>query len=477
MGIPVYFKTLVTEYQDSILIKHRIDNVDALFFDLNCLIHPCCRGETDESVMIQKIIDSIDHIIQYTKVQSLVYLAIDGVAPKGKMKQQRMRRHKSILEKKEWDTNAISPGTYFMQKLNIELKKLHYDNLTLLISDSNERGEGEHKILQYIRENTLKQNTVIYGLDADLIMLSLVSGLNNIYLLRERTEYNIEDTDSEYIYMKIDFLKQMIEKDMNVNDYIFICFLLGNDFMNHIPSLNLRYNGYHYLIETYRLLQDRYQGYFQLIDLQLPHLIHLPFLKEYIHELSLNEKKYLMTTHSIRKKQANRICNQYLHEFQDFQKGYPNAKDLFFEDISNYQGFDPDKTKEMIENLPMFYLSDERKQMNEYSKNTSDDLCNDYLLSLVWTSHYYFKGCIHWRWATKYNRAPLLKDFTKYLSKLTQLTFDTCSSEYTCEEQLKYILPSKSQSIHPYSFHAKEYQMKIDPFLCRYLWECHVDFI
>ena len=125
----------------------------------------------------------------------------------------------------------------------------------------------------------------------------------------------------------------------------------------------------------------------------------------------------------------------------------------------------------------MFYLSDERKQMNDYSKGLCNDLCSDYLLSLVWTSHYYFKGCIHWRWATKYNRAPLLKDFTKYLSKLTQLTFDTCSREYTCEEQLKYILPSKSQSIHPYSFHAKDYRMKIDPFLCRYLWECHVDFI
>ena len=67
--------------------------------------------------MIQKVLDGITQLINYSGVQRLVYIAVDGVAPMGKMKQQRMRRYKSVLEKKEWDTNAISPGTYFMIKL------------------------------------------------------------------------------------------------------------------------------------------------------------------------------------------------------------------------------------------------------------------------------------------------------------------------------------------------------------------------
>ena len=38
MGIPVYFKTLVSEYSDTILHKDKYDDIDSLFFDLNCLI-------------------------------------------------------------------------------------------------------------------------------------------------------------------------------------------------------------------------------------------------------------------------------------------------------------------------------------------------------------------------------------------------------------------------------------------------------
>ena len=63
MGIPVYFKTLVQEYQDSILIKKKLDSVNSLFLDLNCAIHPCCQGETDESIMLDKIITKIEELI------------------------------------------------------------------------------------------------------------------------------------------------------------------------------------------------------------------------------------------------------------------------------------------------------------------------------------------------------------------------------------------------------------------------------
>ena len=74
-------------------------------------------------------ITKIEEIIQYTNVEDLLYIAIDGIPPKGKMKQQRMRRYKSIYENKVWDTNAISPGTKFMDKLNQRLKTLKSSSL------------------------------------------------------------------------------------------------------------------------------------------------------------------------------------------------------------------------------------------------------------------------------------------------------------------------------------------------------------
>ena len=96
--------------------------------------------------------------------------------------------------------------------------------------------------------------------------------------------------------MKIDSLKKhllesfhlqrIVKESIIIDDYIFMCFLLGNDFMNHIPSLNLRYGGHDILLDTYSKLQERYSGYFRLIDREIPNIIHMTFFKEFISELS-----------------------------------------------------------------------------------------------------------------------------------------------------------------------------------------------
>ena len=116
---------------------------------------------------------------------------------------------------------------------------------------------------------------MVYGLDADLIQLGLLCPYDHLYLLRERTQYNIEDCENDYIYLSIKSLEKHIKQDINItskiddriiiNDYIFLCMLLGNDFINHIESLNLRYHGLECLLNTYKMLQGRYQGYYQLI--------------------------------------------------------------------------------------------------------------------------------------------------------------------------------------------------------------------
>ena len=198
MGIPVYFKTLITDYQDTILHKSKLNDIQAVFFDLNCLIHPCCRGKTDETEMIETIVSEIQRLIDYVNPSDLIYIAIDGIAPKGKIKQQRMRLFKKAIETKysdeqSWDTNAISPGTFFMKRLNNVLKEFIKKNpKNIMLSDSDERGEGEHKILRYIRNNKFTENICIYGLDADLIMLTLGTLHPHMYILRENHYNNSE---------------------------------------------------------------------------------------------------------------------------------------------------------------------------------------------------------------------------------------------------------------------------------------------
>jgi len=492
MGIPVYFKTLISEYGDTILHKDKYNDISSLFFDLNCLIHPSVRGLNNEDEMITKILSDITKLIEYTGVKDLIYIAIDGIAPASKMKQQRMRRYKSALERKyndnndSWNTNAISPGTYFMEKLNEALKVfIKTLEIKTILSDSDERGEGEHKILHYIKENNLSNKICIYGLDADLIMLSLVSRKEKIVLLRERTEYNIEKTDNEYIYLKIDPLKDYLIRSLNIrrivdetiiiDDYIFICFLLGNDFMNHIPSLNLRYGGHDLLLKIYADLQNRYQGYFQLVDKDKSDLLHTTFFKEFIHEIAMKEKDTMRKILSVRERQSKKIHNQYSYDFQSF-RGKVDEGNLSLEDIYQFQSEkqDKDNSKKMIENLPLLYSSLDRKEYSEMKY--SDKLCEDYMKSLLWTTHYYFDKCIDWRFSSVFNEAPLVEHLFRYITD-HKIILEHNDTEFSNYEQLSYIFPKDSHHLHKHNIVAKDHQMIVHLSFHRYLWECEIDFI
>jgi 5'-3' exoribonuclease 2 len=137
--------------------------------------------------MFNNIFDYTDKLIKILKPKKLIYLAVDGVAPRAKMNQQRSRRFRAAQEAreksekeseliKEWkdkgldlpennthrgfDSNTITPGTDFMHRLAQALKiyiahRLQHDSLwqglTVIFSDSNVPGEGEHKILEFIR--------------------------------------------------------------------------------------------------------------------------------------------------------------------------------------------------------------------------------------------------------------------------------------------------------------------------------------
>lgn len=498
MGIPVYFKTLISDYGDNILYKDKYDDINHLFFDLNCLIHPCAKGLTDEVEIINKILNEIDKLIDYTGVKDTIYLAIDGIAPKMKMRQQRMRRHKSALERKynrenPWNTNAISPGTKFMKSLNDSLKNHICKYKNIILDDSDNRGEGEHKILHYIKNNNLKGKICIYGLDADLIQLALVSHKENIILLRETTEYNIENTNSEYIYLKIDDLKQKLINSFNIrrivdekrliDDYIFLCFLLGNDFMNHIPSLNLRYGGHNILLDNYSKLQDRYDGYFRLIDRNLNNYIHMTFFKEYINELSLLENDMINKIKMIRYKQYKKIHSEYYNDFKDLQKFINETnqnkseisdKYLSLEDIYRFQYTttnDKDSVKKMIDNLPILVSQNEN-----YNQEYDEKECSDYMKCLLWTTHYYFNECVNWRFNSEYNHGPFIINLNKFINT-NSVKIEKEDEEYSNIEQLSYIFPKDSHCLHNYDIVGKEYSLSIYLSYSRYMWECNIEFI
>jgi 5'-3' exoribonuclease 2 len=230
-------------------------------------------------------------------------------------KQKGKKFDDSLKSKKVWDSNAITPGTPFMDILALSLRywtayKLNTDpawaKLKVIISDSTVPGEGEHKIMEFIRsqranpEHDPNTRHVIYGLDADLIMLGLGTHEPHFRVLREdvfaadakaktckicgQTGHRAENCSGkakvkngefdekaatvskkpfiwlhvsilrEYLAVELDVKNQGFKFDLEraIDDWVFMCFFVGNDFLPHLPSLEIRDGGIDTLITIWK---------------------------------------------------------------------------------------------------------------------------------------------------------------------------------------------------------------------------------
>jgi len=506
MGIPSYFKKTIENYPEIIFTSEKFNNKNLnnnLFLDLNCAIHPCCAGKTDENEMKQSILEKIQECVEITGVNNLLYIAIDGPAPRTKMEQQRQRRLRSFHENKIWDTNQITPGTRFMNDLNVFLKnnllKKNFkgNNLKIVLSDSDEPGEGEHKIMKYMDLNcNINDNNIVYGLDADLMMLSMIRK-HHVYLLRERTEFNFEGLDTNYVFLDINLLKQSIIETLKksfvkvpnetlLHDYLFMCFFIGNDFIINSPSINIRYSGLDRLLEIYNELQQEYFGRFYLIDLKEKNKINENNLKLFINKLAETEKESLKNILKIRGNQQNKYRRIYNDILKNNKKNKKNSiteiQTLTHEDFGtsvdrfdDFKNHSPvilrDGEDEIILNDKKYYLH------NFYNTNHYDPsfqmmleedkkiLCHEYIKSIVWTTQYYFGECPSWRWYYKYHFAPLFSDLKENID-LNEIKFGN-DEPYSPEEQLKIVLPCQDDTFKYPKYTPLHSLMK------RYFWECH----
>ena len=504
MGIPLYFRQILDNYPDVVMksLPEKYNKI-ALYLDYNCAIHPCCHTvlkriatEKTKYTPIQMEEMFVIEILNYTKKLCQLFLddsegaeidtlmiAIDGIAPQAKMVQQRSRRFRSVLQKKEmkeiderfniplktneWDTNAITPGTMFMYNLaKILTKHLKSDPFFKqikyrIISDTSVPGEGEHKILAHLRDtrgmgNDDKEDyaTIIYGLDADLIMLSMASKYKNIYLLREAVHFGKVQED-EYKFLDIpEFKKSLynemtecidesflpsIDRDMLIQDYIFLCFLVGNDFLPRLPALHIRHGAIDYLLDLYKdILCDR-EEYLICGD-----EINVSFLKAFFKAMKPEEQRKIgdiHTAHGRKRFYRNNRLSSYEQEVSVLEQR-PIAKKA------------PDLIKPGLDGWKdrYYYRLFHLKHIDK-NKEPVRDICQLYLQGLAWTVAYYFKGCASWEWAYYYNHAPCLDELIETLDTMTTLSVDEIFSEPTKPVQpfwqLMAVLPPQSSNLLP----------------------------
>ena len=335
MGIPKFAYFISKRYPLMVKkIKEKVDvpEIDNFYLDLNSIIHNVshgnsilisCQKRPYEDIYLDTC-DTIDKLFQIIKPKSLLMISVDGVAPRTKMNQQRIRRYRKntnitneefeIIKEKGLDINnqfnsdVISAGTKFMFDLttylkNFIIKKKKTDadwaKIEIILTGADVPGEGEHKILEYIRNfkssDTYTKNVrhCIYGLDADLVMLALISHEPNIVLLREDTilqkkkqkllkQKGIElriDTDKneepyefflisvlrEYLELEFYEIKNKIKFEFNmeriIDDFIFLCFFIGNDFLPNLYSFSIETGAMDYLFEFYKDCLPDLDGY------------------------------------------------------------------------------------------------------------------------------------------------------------------------------------------------------------------------
>ena len=330
MGVPALFRWLSKKYPKIIssvideeenpvddipkLVQYSDPNpngeLDNLYLDMNAIVHPCSHPEnrpapeTEEEMMIE-IFKYTNHVLNLARPRKLLMIAVDGVAPRAKMNQQRSRRFRSakdaqiayeekqrelaemeargetiddaIKGKKSWDSNSITPGTPFMDILAASLKywvayKLSTDpgwaQLQVIISDASVPGEGEHKIMNFIRSQRSRPDYdpnvshCIHGLDADLIFLSLATHEPHFRVLREdvfakdnnnkhlttkdrmmmdeETKEKLKNQSQPFIWLHINVLREYLQVELQIprlpfkydferaiDDWVFMCFFVG----------------------------------------------------------------------------------------------------------------------------------------------------------------------------------------------------------------------------------------------------------
>lgn len=198
---------------------------------------------------ITNIKNTLTEISKRLKPQDNLVIVPDGVSNAAKINQQKSRRFlkgTSSDDKVLFDSNAITPGTDFMVEVDrainewiVSQKRFFANGLKIIYSSHLSEGEGEHKIFDFIRNGEIKPSTggsnVIYGMDADLIVLSLLSSLKNIHICRENlSDYLIIDKLREELIYK---LKDSGQSDEQIlRDFATMASFIGNDFVSPLPS-------------------------------------------------------------------------------------------------------------------------------------------------------------------------------------------------------------------------------------------------
>lgn len=394
------------------------------------------------------ICETVNNLVNIVQPNKRVVMCVDGPAPIAKQIQQKKRRFVSATSRSEndrsFDSNSITPGTKMMDYLSKYIdwyikKQMSDDNsiwkkLEVIFSNEKSAGEGEHKLLSFIRShNRPNESYCIQGMDADLIMLSLGTQLPNFYILREEPPSAYSNPNIAFYLININGIRQsLIEKmrwDDNkidrdfianyaINDFILMCFTVGNDFLPHIPAVEIIENGIEMMLDVYRTVCEQYG--------------HLTRVRN--GKIKFCREALSMFLNQLATYEAGVLANKLEHKGELFP-------DTILEKNSTLIGGKY--------NVNMEKYREEYYATNFEGENINlKTLCHEYLDGMQWVITYYTHGVPDWNWRYKYHYAPFAHTLAQYVKSyhFKEFSLGVPTLPYI---QLLSVLPPKSAHLLP----------------------------
>jgi 5'-3' exonuclease len=455
MGIKQFFKWIQTKHTNSLRVCNKNEvitgvHIDNLHIDMNGLFHDSAqyiyrygKYPTDKYIVkdnytmrkkyVKHVCDSIIDLVEKVGPKKKLVLCVDGCAPVSKQNQMRARRMggNEHVDKGGFDSNNLSVGTYFMSILMSHINGMinlmitndkKWGELEVIFSTDKACGEGEHKLNAFIKAHP-NESHCFYGLDADLIMLSLITHVKRVYILRDNLYPNGEAEKNTWFLVDIDLIRSNLlglmkwenSDDTNtINDFVFICFMIGNDFLPHIPEIEIISGGIEFMIEQYNVIGAKHghmtkQG-------KISTKFNKDALVEFITLISNNEGVVISEKvgdsryfeDAIAKKYATLKNDEYVVDMTKYKAEYNSVK--IGGDISK--------------------------------------VCDHYLDGLNWVLNYYISGTVDWDWYYPNHYAPFASDLLKQIP-IYEFKHNRVNKPVDILLQLASIIPERNANFLP----------------------------
>jgi 5'-3' exoribonuclease 1 len=346
---------------------------------------------------------------------------------------------------------------------------------------------------------------VLYGLDADLIMLGLVTHEPRFMLLREKMSVvmagrgrnkhrkkkdMLEYDKSDFEVLDLKSLRQMLaiqfrkfadpgmlqsHFDLNrvIDDFVFMCMLVGNDFLPHSPHLEIDSGAISLMMSNYVDLLPEWGGYVTKKE-----KIHPDRFEQLMYQLSVYEEEHFKRRGYEENEPGWKLSTDEESEREDFYgtyySGMPTPPAAARANRKN--GIAPD-----AEDRPMAPTGNRafrRKHPGSNCRSYRDfyyetklgwkpadrsrtlfrrrEHVREYLEGLHWVLNYYHNGCRSWDWFFPYMYSPLATDMVnlrEFYDSVDDEGFGSFAFEvgepFPSLAQLLSVLPPQSSKLLP----------------------------